>query len=93
MEPEFSAPEKRVFSVSLNGKPLITNLDIYQETQTGHRILVREFSQISIEGNLDLTFTASVGKPLICGVELVEKSLPLDSIVKIPSQKQKLLTK
>ena len=93
MEPEFSAPEKRVFSVSLNGKPLIMNLDIYQETQTGHHILVREFSQIPIEGNLDLTFTASIGKPLICGVELVEKSLPLDSIVKIPSQKQKLLTK
>ncbi len=93
MEPEYSAPEKRVFSVSLNGKPLIKNLDIYQETQMSHHILVREFSQIPIDGRLDLTFTASAGKPLICGMELVEKNLPLDTLDKIPSQSQKLLTK
>ena len=93
MEPEFSDAKKRVFTVSLNGKPLINNLDIYQETQSERHILVREFPLVPIKGHLDLTFTASVGKPLICGVELVEKSLPLDTVVKIPSRKQKLLTK
>jgi len=92
-EPEFAAPKKRVFSVSLNGKPLIKNLDIFHETESKQQIVVREFSQIPIDGSLDLTFTASVGKPLVCGVELIEKSLPLDSIVKLPTPKPKLLSK
>jgi len=92
-EPEFSAPKKRVFSVVLNGKPLIQDLDIFQETDSQQKILVREFSQIPVDGSLNLTFTASTGEPLICGVELVENSLPLDSVVKLPSHKQQLLTK
>ncbi|QDV52077.1 outer membrane protein assembly factor BamB family protein [Gimesia fumaroli] len=86
-EPDFSVPKKRVFSVNLNGKPLIKDLDIFQETASQQQILVREFSQISLNGNLDLTFTASAGTPLVCGVELVKKSLPLDSLVELPPPK------
>ncbi|QDU10159.1 PQQ-binding-like beta-propeller repeat protein [Gimesia aquarii] len=93
VEPEFSTTEQRIFSVSLNGKPLIKDLDIYQETQAGHHIHVREFSQTPLAGTLNLAFTATKGKPLICGVELVEKNLPLDTLVKLPTRKQRLLTK
>lgn len=93
MEPEYTAPEKRVFSVSLNGKPLIKDLDIYQETQARHHILVREFSQISLDSTLNLSFTATQGKPLVCGLELIEKNLPLDELVKLPHRKQRPLSK
>ncbi len=93
MEPEHSAPEKRVFSVSLNGKPTIKDLDIYQETQAGNHIFVREFSQFPLNGSLNLSFTATKGKPLICGLELVEKDLPLDTLVTLPHRKRTLLTK
>ena len=92
-EPEFSAPKKRVFSVSLNGKPLVQNLDIFHETGSQQKILVREFPELSLEGDLDLTFSASAGTPLLCGVELVKKSLPLDDLVELPDRKRELLSK
>lgn len=93
MEPEYSASAKRIFSVSLNEKPLIKDLDIYKETQNRHQILVREFSQIPLNGTLNLSFTASQGKPLISGLELIEKNLPLDALVELPTRKPALLTK
>ncbi|WP_339733120.1 PQQ-binding-like beta-propeller repeat protein [uncultured Gimesia sp.] len=92
-EPEFSTPKKRVFSVNLDGKPLIKDLDIFRETNSQQKILVREFPQISLSGNLNLTFTASAGTPLICGVELVKNSLPLDTLVELPNRKPELLRK
>ena len=92
-EPEFSAPAQRVFSVSMNGKSLIKNLDIYQEAQSRNHIIVREFSQIPLDGNLDFTFTPGTGKPLICGIELIEKSLPLDDIIQLSIRKVSVHTK
>ncbi|QDT92440.1 outer membrane protein assembly factor BamB family protein [Gimesia algae] len=92
-EPEFSSPGQRVFDISLNGKPLISQLDIYQETQSNQKILVREFSQIHLDNQLNLTLTAQTGEPLLCGLELIEQSLPVDILVELPSQKQELLTK
>jgi hypothetical protein len=92
-EPEYSSTGQRVFDISLNGKPLISQLDVLQETQSNQKILVREFSQIHLDNDLNLTLTAQKGEPLICGLELIEQSLPVDSIVELPSQKQELLTK
>lgn len=92
-EPEYSSTGQRVFDISLNGKPLISQLDVLQETQSNQKILVREFSQIHLDNDLNLTLTAQKREPLICGLELIEQSLPVDSIVELPSQKQELLTK
>lgn len=92
-EPEFSSTGQRVFDISLNGKPLISQLDIFQETKSSQKILVREFSQIHLDQELNLTFTAQTGEPLICGLELIEQSLPVDSLVELPAQKMELLTK
>lgn len=92
-EPEYSSTGQRVFDISLNGKPLISQLDVLQETQSNQKILVREFSQIHLDNDLNLTLTAQKREPLICGLELIEQSLPIDSIVELPSQKQELLTK
>ena len=92
-DPEFAAAGKRVFSVQLNGQPLIQNLDIAGETVSRQRILVREFKDVSLTESAQLNFTAQTGTALICGVELVRQGLPLDEIVTLPEQKQELLTK
>ncbi|HBL44227.1 MAG TPA: hypothetical protein DDZ90_12620 [Planctomycetaceae bacterium] len=92
-EPQFSSTGQRVFDISLNGKPLISQFDIFQETKSSQKILVREFSQIHLDQKLNLTFTALTGEPLICGLELIEQSLPVDSLVELPAQELELLTK
>lgn len=91
-EPEFDTAEKRVFSISANGKPLVEQLDIYSETESRQKIIVREFASLSLEKNLDLTFSAETGKPLICGVELVQAGLPLDKLSSLKQRKVELLT-
>ena len=92
-DPEFASAGKRVFSVQLNGQPLIQKLDIAGETGSRQRILVREFKDVSLAESAQLDFTTQTGAALICGVELVRQGLPLDEIVTLPEQKQELLTK
>ncbi|QDT28686.1 Alcohol dehydrogenase [cytochrome c] precursor [Gimesia panareensis] len=92
-EPEFKAPGKRVFSVQLNGQPVIRDLDLIQETGSRQRILVRELTGVALDKSLQLDFTSQSGQPLICGLELVKQGLPLDEVVTLPEQKPNLLTK
>lgn len=92
-EPEFTAPGKRVFSVLLNGQPVIQDLDIIQETGSRQRILVRELTGVTLDKSLQLNFKSRNGAALICGLELVKQGLPLDEIVPLPDRKQVLLTK
>jgi outer membrane protein assembly factor BamB len=71
-EPENLAPGERVFSVMLQGKPVLQNFDIARETAKPGGIIVREFKGIIIGPDLRLTLQSAPGskaKPALCGLE------------------------
>ena len=65
---------KRVFSVDVNGKPVITDIDVYKETGSCFRALVKEVDGITVDKNNMITITlpkARKGTPQICGYEIL----------------------
>jgi outer membrane protein assembly factor BamB len=78
-EPEELATGQRVFSVALQGKPVLPNFDIVAATGAPRRGVVKEFKGVVIAKDLRITFTRAPGAkagPLLCGVELIaEKPL------------------
>jgi outer membrane protein assembly factor BamB len=74
-EPDLSQKKGgRVFSVSLNGKKIITKLDIFSESKGHRKVLMKEFKKIKLKKGDKLTFDSSKGETLICGVEVIEGS-------------------
>jgi hypothetical protein len=73
LEPDLLKPGQRVFTVSLEGKPALKNLDIAKSAGGPHRPLTRDLKNVEIEGPLNLSFTPSKGKPVLCGVELIAR--------------------
>jgi hypothetical protein len=72
-EPDLVEPGQRVFTVSLEGKPALKNLDIVKTAGGPRRPLTRELKNVEVQGSLDLSFTASKGTPLLCGVEVIAR--------------------
>lgn len=81
VEPFFGAPGgsggsgegQRVFSVDLEGAPVIDGLDIAAETGSGEA-LVETFAGVNVtDGSLDLTFTASTNNAILSAIEVVEE--------------------
>jgi hypothetical protein len=70
-EPKPLRSGQRVFTISLEGNPVVRNLDIVKAAGGPHKSLVRELKNVEIQGALDIAFTASKGQPLLCGVEVV----------------------
>ena len=64
-------PGERVFSVSLQGKPVAEDLDIVKEAGGAMRGLEKVFTGIEAGSSLEIAFKAKVGEPLICGVQVV----------------------
>ena len=65
---------KRIFSVNVNGKPVVTDLDVYKEAGGGFKALVKEASGIKADSNNMITITlpkARKGAPQICGFEIL----------------------
>ena len=73
-EPDESQPGKRVFSVSLQGKVVVKNLDVAAEAEGLKRGIVKEFQGVQAGESLEIALTPRVGRPLLCGVELVAES-------------------
>jgi outer membrane protein assembly factor BamB len=71
LEPNETTAGKRVFNVALQGKPVLENLDVYKQSGGSNRGLVREFKGVEIDGTLSVTLKATVGLPVISGVEVV----------------------
>jgi beta-galactosidase len=69
-EPTFAEQGKRVFSVSINGKEVIRDLDLAKEN--GATLpLKRIFDmQVSGESGLEIDFSATVGKPIISAIRI-----------------------
>jgi outer membrane protein assembly factor BamB len=72
-EPEPLKPGQRVFTVSLEGKPVLENLDVVKAAGGPYKTLTREWKNVEVQGPLNLNFTASRGKPLVCGVEVIAR--------------------
>ena len=68
-EPAGAKPGERVFDVSLEGRVVIENLD---PAAAGKPVVIKEFKGLEIEGPFDIELTAKKGRPVICGVELIE---------------------
>ena len=70
-EPADLEPGDRVFSVSLQGDEVLRDFDIVREAGGPRRAVVKEFKGIEVDGDLMIDFTATVGKTLLCGIEIV----------------------
>ncbi len=70
-------PEKRVFNVSINGKNVLTDVDIFKESGGKFKALVKQFTGIAPDGTGKITIGIDKGKkgtPQINGIEiLIEK--------------------
>jgi hypothetical protein len=73
-EPDGLSPGQRVFSVRMQGQPVLTDFDIARETDGANCGVVREFTGVQIHEALELEFAASTDHPaVLCGVELIEE--------------------
>lgn len=71
-EPDMEAkPGSRVFSVAIQDKPVLPDLDVAKEAGGHWRGLVKEFKNIKLTDSLSLTFTPGTGNALISGLELI----------------------
>jgi hypothetical protein len=76
-EPEHTRPRNRVFSVALDGQEILKDFDIFRESGGRLRTVVKEYPAVRYSGRktgslpaIELTFKASAGEPLICGIEV-----------------------
>lgn len=70
-EPEDLKPGARIFSVSLQGKEVLRDLDIIEAAGGKMRGIVREFSDIKASNTLELEFKAKTGNAILSGIELL----------------------
>ena len=70
MEPNEHQAGDRVFDVSSNGE-VISGIDVVKEAGTSWISLVKEL-EVDAAGVLEIQFDASVGRPILSGVEIVE---------------------
>jgi hypothetical protein len=77
-ETEGAKQGDRVFSVALQGKKVIKNLDITKSAGGSNRTLVREFKGIRVKNDLTIALrpapTPANRKPIICGIEAVAET-------------------
>ena len=72
-EPVYAEAGTRVFSVDIDGRRVLADLDIVKEARAPLTTIVRELSYQPAEKRaLELTFTPQCGEPLLCGLELIE---------------------
>jgi outer membrane protein assembly factor BamB len=70
-EPYDVKPDQRVFDVSLQGKKVLSNLDVAREAGGPRKVLVREFSGVRANKDLSIDLKATTDKTIIAGVEIV----------------------
>ena len=71
-----TTPGKRIFNIKVNGKTVISDLDVSQETGGVFRALVKEVNGIRADKNNKIIITMAKGKkgtPQICGFEILRQ--------------------
>jgi hypothetical protein len=69
-EPVMAAAGKRIFNVSAEGQPLLTNFDLFAAAGY-HNAYVRSFPVSVADGNLKISFTAIKDNPIISAIEVI----------------------
>ena len=70
-----SGPGQRVFSVSINGKEVLKDLDPFKEAGKFATPVVKEFKDIQpVDGVITISFTPNVENPQICGIEVLSEA-------------------
>lgn len=71
-EPEEIQPGQRVFGVTLQGRPVLQELDVIDRAGGPQRGLVLEYPGIPIQDALRVEFTPRTERPpVLCGIELI----------------------
>ncbi len=70
-EPEHTKPGQRIFSVSVEGKTVLKELDIFKQAGGADKPLVLEFAAVEVTGPLEIQLSPKQGQTLLCGVELI----------------------
>ncbi len=74
LEPTRNTPVgARVFSVSANGSPVITDLDIVAEAGAAQTAMVRPFDATVSNGILTLNFVGTTGKAIVSNIAVVKQ--------------------
>ncbi|HXG63128.1 MAG TPA: PQQ-binding-like beta-propeller repeat protein [Planctomycetota bacterium] len=76
-EPGDRAPGERIFDVALQGRPALAGFDVVREAGGPRRGVVREFRGVKAARELAVEFRAREGRPLLCGLEVIEEGAPL----------------
>ncbi len=67
----FKAAGARVFNVSMNGTPVLTNFDVYKTAGSAFKAVVETFSATAnASGQIALVFTAVTDNPIVNGIEV-----------------------
>ncbi len=70
-ETYFSTAGSRVFDVSINGSPVLTNFDIYKTAGAKNKAVVEQFTEnASATGQYVIQFTSVVNQSLLSGIEV-----------------------
>jgi len=65
-------PGERLFDVALQGKPTLSGFDVAREGGGPNRLIVKEFSRVSVPSELTLTFQDKSERPaVISGIEVI----------------------
>jgi hypothetical protein len=65
---------QRVFSVSINDKTVLKDLDLYKETGTWKKPIVKEFKKVAVtDKKLVIGFTSNIENPEINGIEILSE--------------------
>jgi hypothetical protein len=72
IEPEQLQKGDRVFNVLINGKTVLSQVDIIGETGAPNKALVKELKGIGPSTTVEFSLKQVSGKPpLLCGIEII----------------------
>ena len=74
-----TGPGQRVFSVLLEGQPVLNNFDIYAEAGP-LTALVKQFNVSVVDGSLQIQFVHGVENPIISAIEILGESAVTTSV-------------
>ena len=76
-ETTFDAAGKRIFNVEINGRPALTDFDVFRDAGGKDKALVKEFPGVTPDGNGNILIrmrNGSADKPEINGIEVINPS-------------------
>ena len=80
IEPYQTTKGARRFDVTLQGKTVLKDFEIFAEAGGTMKCVVREFSNVTLSNTCEVKLTSRSGKTLVSGIELVSTGLPLGEI-------------